>query len=504
MSSPDTSAQLRTDHLEADLGRRSAQGGAVIIAAQITNAAVALAALAVLGRLLRPNDFGLVAMAMAAVAGLAKGKDFGLSTAVVQRAAITDAQASTLFWLNVAVSATVALLIIAAAPGVAWFYGDPRLVAVTAVLALMPLADGLAVQQEAVLKRQMRFVTLSSIDTATLTASFATSIALAWWGARYWALVWQEIVYSVASALLIWTACGWHPGRPVRGSGVRPMIGFGLHLSGFRVLNYLAMNLDTVFVGRFWGAHQSGIYDRSYRVLMMPFQLVSAPLSAVAIPTLSRLQNDPRRYRAFYRAGIQVVFALSMPLIAFLFVDAEKVIRTILGDQWLAMVPVCRILAPAAFLGKFNVVTNWVYVSTGRADRQLRWSAVMLLPMVAAYAIGVRWGAVGVAAAHSAVTIGMRYPSIVYCFRTAPVRVADLLAVLWLPALASVSAGGLLAALSTQLPAPGGVLITLLVDLALYGLLYTAIWMAVPSGRRGWRDLTRLARDVQQDQAGRG
>ena len=82
-----------------------------------------------------------------------------------------------------------------------------------------------AAQTEAVMTRQMRFASLAAIDTTSLTVGFAVAVALAWWGSGYWALVVQEVVYSLVSAVLVWSVCGWRPGAPVRGSGVRSMIG---------------------------------------------------------------------------------------------------------------------------------------------------------------------------------------------------------------------------------------------------------------------------------------
>ncbi len=187
------------------------------------------------------------------------------------------------------------------------------------------------------------------------------------------------------------------------------MVAFGMHLSGFRILNHLALNLDTVFIGRFRGPLEAGIYDRAYRLLTIPSSLLNQPLSSVAVPALSRLQGDPARYRLFYLTWIRFVFAFTMPLVVFLFVDAERAVLTILGAQWIAIVPIYRVLAPAAFIGRLNVVTRWLYVTTGRTDRQLRWSAFLLVPMVAAYAIGVRWGAFGVAIAHTLVTCTLWY-----------------------------------------------------------------------------------------------
>ena len=255
--------------------------------------------------------------------------------------------------MSAAVAAAVSLLTLSLAPAMGWFYRDARLVAVTAALACVPFIDGVTLQSAAVTTRQMRFVALSTIDAAALAAGVAAALALAWAGAGYRALAGHEIVYSAAYAAAIWSVCRWRPGRPRRHSGVEPMVAFGMHLSGFRILNHLALNLDTVFVGRFRGPLEAGIYDRAYRLLTIPSSLLNL-LSAVAVPALSRLQGDAARYRVFYLAWIRFIFGLTMPMVVFLFVDAERAVLTILGAQWVAIVPIYRVLAPAAFVGRLT------------------------------------------------------------------------------------------------------------------------------------------------------
>ncbi len=391
---------------------------------------------------------------------------------------------------------SVALLTLVLAPAVGYFYQDARLTSITAALACVPLLDGVALQLEAVMTRQMRFVALAVTDAGALVAGVTTAVLLAWAGAAYWALVGQEILYSAAYTLAVWVVCRWRPGRPQRGSNVAPLVTFGLHLSGYRILNYLAMNLDTVFLGRFRGAQQAGIYDRAYRVITTPSTLLNGPLSSVAIPALSRLQGDAERYRVFYLAWIQFVFGLTMPLVAFLFVDAERAILTILGSHWIDIAPIYRVLAPAVFIGRFNVVTNWLYVTTGRTDRQLRWSAILLGPMVVAYAIGVGWGALGVATAHTLVTCLLWYPSVAYCCRTSPVSPRDVCSVMVMPSTASIAAGlGLLVA-QRLLPSGIAVPVEFVLDLLVYAALYAATWVVVPSGRRSLAQFVRLVREA--------
>ena len=487
---------LRTDHLGTDLAVRSARGSVVTLVAQATKFVAGTATTVVLARLLGPDDFGLMAITLATVGILGRIKDAGLFTATVQSKLLVQEQVTALFWLSTALAAAVALLTLMLAPAVGWFYRDARLVPVAAALACVPLLDGVTMPFQAVMTRQMRFVALSVLDAGALVVGLGAAVALARAGAGYWSLVWQEILYSAVYALAIGIVCRWRPGRPRRPSGVRPMVAFGLHLSGVRILNYLAMNLDTVFVGRFNGPQQAGIYDRSYRLITLPSTLLNQPLSAVAVPALSRLQDDDTRYRAFYRAWVGLVFGLTMPLVVFLFVDAERAVVTILGSQWIGIVPIYRVLAPAAFIGRFNVVTNWLYISTGRADRQLRWSAFVLVTMVTAYAVGVNWGAFGVAAAHTLVTCTLWYPGVVYCCRTAPVRPGDVLGVMAMPAVASIGAGLGLMAATRVLPDGLGVPVRFALDLMVYAALYGAAWVAVPGGRRRLVEFIGIAREA--------
>ena len=491
-----TADPLNTDHLESDLALRSARGSVVTLFAQGTKFAAGTSATIVLARLLRPEDFGLAAMALATVGVLARIKDAGLFAATIQSRHIAQEQATALFWVGAALAAAAALLILALAPAVGWFYRDARLVPITAALSLVPLMDGMTMQLQAVMSRQMRFVALSVVDAGTMAVGVAAAIALAWAGAGYWAIVGQELTYSAAYAIAIWTVCRWRPARPRRRSDVRPMVAFGLHLSGSRIVTYLTMNLDTVFVGRFRGPLEAGIYDRAFRLLTIPLMLFNQPLTAVAVPALSRLLGDAERYRVFYRTWIRLMFGMSMPLVVFLFVDAERAVVTILGAQWIDIVPLYRVLAPAAFIGRLSMVTNWIYLSTGRADRQLRWSLFLLVPMVAAYAVGVSWGAFGVAVAHTIVTCALWYPGVAYCCRSAPVSPRDVHSVMIVPATASIAAGLGLMAVNKVLPSGISVPVHFLLDLVVYTALYIGVWVAVPGERRRLAQGLSLVREA--------
>src|SRR5437868_1920061 len=122
---------FQTEHLKKDLHGRSFRGGVVTLSGQVVKFLLGLISTAILARLLRPQDFGLVAMVTSITAFVGLFKDLGLSNATVQRLHITHEQISFLFWINVVLSLATTLLVIALAPVIAWFYHEPRLFHVT-------------------------------------------------------------------------------------------------------------------------------------------------------------------------------------------------------------------------------------------------------------------------------------------------------------------------------------------------------------------------------------
>lgn len=473
------------------------RGGAVTLVSQGLRVLLQLASTAVLARLLTPSDFGLVAMVVAVIGFIGLLKDAGLSMATVQRERIDRDQVSNLFWANLLLSLAAVALAILLIPAVTAYYREPRLAGVTAALSAAFLLAGLGAQHRALLVRHMRFLALASVDVLALIAGVGAAIAAAAAGAGYWALVVLHLATAAAGLAGIWAADPWLPGPPRRGSGIRPLLAFGRDLTGFNVLAYVSRTMDNVLIGGLLGARSLGLYNKAYNLLLLPVNQINQPVTGVALPALSRLQGDPERYRRYYRTGLLLIASLGMPSIAFLFVDAETVILTVLGSQWQEAVSLFRALGPAAFLGTFNVATGWVYLSLGHTGRQLRWQVLGTTVTVTGFAVGLRWGALGVALAYSLTSLLLRYPALAYCYRGTPVTFGDLGRALGRPAAASLTAAGLLA-LAWSLPAtwPRGVS-GLVLDLALYGLLYLGLWLLLPGGREAVRRVRSLLGELR-------
>jgi PST family polysaccharide transporter len=417
---------FRTDHLMDTIGGRTARGGVVTMASHGIKFSVSIVATAILARLLSPQDYGLIGMVAVATNFVVMFKDLGLSLATVQKSEISAKQISTLFWINLGLSVITMIVLALLAPAVSWFYGDSRLTMITIVSACGFVVGGLTVQHEALLKRQMRFMTLSAIALASIIVGYAVGIAFAWYGFGFWALVYSQLALLATNAILVWITCGWRPGLPSRNSGVRSMLSFGGNITGYGTVNYFSKNADNLLIGKFWGAGPLGLYNKAAQLVGLPTDQVHEPVMAVAVPALSRLADSPERYRKAYLRIMEKVLLLVMPAVSLLIVSSDWLISIILGSQWK---DARTILVFMSIAGLFQPIINTagsLLVTQGRGRHLLYWSLITAPLSLVSIAVGLPWGAAGVAASYSLTRVLITNP-LMYWFvgRTGPVRTMD-------------------------------------------------------------------------------
>jgi O-antigen/teichoic acid export membrane protein len=408
------------------IGGRTARGGVVTMASHGLKFAVSIVATAILARLLTPQDYGLIGMVAVATNFIVMFKDLGLSLATVQKADISSEQISTLFWVNLTLSAITMLAMVLLAPAISYFYGDSRLTMIAVVSAFGFLVGGLTVQHEALLKRQMRFMALSAVALAAMIVGYLVGIAFAWYGFGFWALVFSQLALLATDAILVWIICGWRPGLPRRNTGVRSMLSFGGSITAYGTVNYFSKNADNLLIGRFFGAQQLGLYNKAAQLVGLPTDQVHEPVMAVAVPALSRLADSPERYRRAYLRIMEKVLMLVMPAVALLIVASDWLVSIVLGSQWKDAAPILVFMSIA---GLFQPVINTagsVLVTQGRGRHLFYWSLISAPLSIISICAGLPWGAIGVAASYSLTRVLITNP-LMYWFvgRTGPIRTMD-------------------------------------------------------------------------------
>lgn len=425
----------------ADLKANTIRGGFARLGAQGLNFLVRIASLTVLARLLSPKDFGMVGMVTAFTGVLILFRDFGLASAAVQRATVTEAQLSTLFWINTALGVLLGLATLAMAPAIAAFYHEPRLSAVTAVLAAGFLFNAAGIQHAAILQRRMQFTALSVISIVSLIAASVVGIILAMAGCRYWALVALSVTSPLVATIGFWVAAGWLPGMPRGWVGVRSMMRFGGTLTLNGVIAYVAYNADKVLIGRFWGADAIGLYGRAYQLVNIPTDNLNSAVGEVAFSALSRLQDDPVRLRSYFLKGFSLVLGLTVPITIACGLFADDMVSVVLGPKWEDAATIVRLLAPTILIFAIINPLGWLLYSIGLVQRSLKIALVFAPLMITGCALGLPYGPKGVAFAYSAVMMLWVVPHVLWCVHRTPISFADILLTASRPLASGIVAG---------------------------------------------------------------
>lgn len=475
---------FETAHVVADLRRLVVQGGLLKLLSQAAKFGMRVAGLVVMARLVTPGDYGVFAMVATLTSLIALLKDAGLSAATVQSKTITHEEISTLFWINVAVGAALACVTAALAPVLARFYGDPRIIAPVTAMGISFFFSAFATQHTALLQRQMRFKALESIGVASQFAGAAVMIVSAYFGARYWSLVLNVLAMQAANTLLILAASGWRPGAPSRSGGYGTMLRFGRDLSGFRLVSYFQRNLDNILIGRYCSSIDLGLYSKAYGLLRLPIMQIQEPIASLVVPALSRLQDDPKRYRNYFLKATQAVVFVGMPLVAFTALAARETLLLLLGERWLGAVPIFQAMIPAAFVGTMDMITRWIFLSRGRTDLMLRVGALSFMVVAAAFVCGLPGGPVGVATAYSVAYCLVSLPSMAFALKQSPITPGDVFSAVWRPAAISIATALLVLGMDISFTGPQAPALQFALKGALYGGVYTLLWVLIPGGRR--------------------
>lgn len=490
-----------TEGVLADLKRKSVRGAAFVAFGGASDFVLRFAAIAILARLLSPEDFGLVAMVTAVTAVLDGFRDLGLGMATVQNQAITRQQATNLFWVNAAGGVVFALALCSSSPLVATFYRDDRLVPLTLAMSLTFVWGGFSVQHEALMSRQLRQGRLAAIRLAASALSIAAAVALALGGWGYWALVWREVGRSALVTGGVWLSCPWLPGRPRRGAGVGTLIRFGRNLTVTNLLVAVIMNVDRLLIGRYFGTSPVGLYRQAQQLLMAPIDQLNAPIVAVAQPALSALQNDPARYRRYYEKIVFWVALATVPVGVFVAVYAHEITELVLGPAWREAATLIRIFGVAAAIRPAVGTSAIVLVTCGMSARYFWIAVAHSIVLVTALFMGIRWGAEGVAFAHVATTVLLAAPKLHYSFLGTPVTPRLFLRAVATPILSGLAMLAALVPLHGAL-APRSLLGSLAVGAPVGAAVYLTTWLVFPRGRAHVRTLLADVAAALRDSTG--
>jgi PST family polysaccharide transporter len=387
----------------------AARGVAWTGGGQILRQIIQIAGQLVLARMLAPQDFGLLGMAMFFIGIGQLIADFGVGSAIVQSQTRDSLTLSSCFWVNMALVAVLAAVMAVAAPLIGSFYQRPDLTPLVAVLSLNLVLSGLLVMPFALLTRDLRFAHTARAQVLGSLMGALSAVALAWSGAGVWALVAQPLVGSTATLLAAWWSHRWLPQLAFSWHAMAPLARFSFALLGTNLVGYGNRSIDSLLIGRFLGAGPLGVYAMAIQIMLYPLQQISSVIVRVLFPTLVQIKDDLPRLRGAYLKAVSTIALITFPLMSGLYAVADDFVLLVFGPTWAGMTPVLKVLCWVGLMQSVGTTVGAIYLSTGNPGVALKVSLLGAPVLVVGIAAGIPWGIEGVAVGYAISTVVLFY-----------------------------------------------------------------------------------------------
>ncbi|MDQ3281638.1 MAG: lipopolysaccharide biosynthesis protein [Acidobacteriota bacterium] len=380
------------------VGRKTARAAAWAFISTAGGKAVTLVGLALLARLLAPNEFGLLAFAMAYITYAEAIGDLGSGVALVYWPDRREDASQVTFIINAVGGVAWCLLTLAIAPYVAEFFHAENGAAIVRVLAFSFIIKFLGNTHDALLQKDLRFRARLIPDLALAIVKAIVSLALAWYGWGAWSLVYGHLAGLAARTILVWIASPWRPNLTFPRDLFKPMLAYGRGIIIINVLAAVGHHADIAIVGRYLGTRELGLYQIASKIPETTVVVLLWVLSKVLFPAFAKMHAEGASMRVAYLLSTRYITALTMPTAIGTFVLARPIIQTFFGPAWSSAAPVLAALAIYAGLRCLSTNAGDILKATGRAPLLARLSWLKTGLTVPALLIGAQFNSVAVAA----------------------------------------------------------------------------------------------------------
>lgn len=325
-----------------------------------------------LSRILSPDEYGLVALALVVISLADVFVVAGFGNALIQKKDADETDFSSVFYFNFIFSMFIYLLIFLIAPLLADFFEYSELTLVVRVLGIrVPIAAINSVQQ-AYVSRHMDFKRFFWSAFWGTILSGIIGIAMALKGFGVWALVAQYLSNTCIDTLVLWFTVKWRPIRVFDFVRVRDMFSYGwkLMVSGFIDTGY--NQIRNLLIGKIYTSKDLAYFTNGNQFPQAAISAINTSISAVLFPTMSQEQEDLQTVKNMTRQAIRVSSYILWPVMLGFAAVAPSFVSAFLTDKWLPCVPYIQIACVAYGFWPIHTANLEALKATGNSGMFLK------------------------------------------------------------------------------------------------------------------------------------
>jgi lipopolysaccharide exporter len=341
-----------------------AKGALWMLTLRFSVKGIALISTMILARLLMPEDFGLIALAMSVYSLLELIRAFGFGTALIQKQSATRLHYDTAWTLQFIFSSAAAVLLALVAYPVSQFYDEPRLLHILMILAMSMWLSGMANIGAVDFQKKMQFHREFVFGLSVKLVGFFVTIPLAFYLRSYWALLAGMFVSTLASVILSYLMHPYRPRFSLRATGELMGFSFWLLLNNF--LTFASQHSQNFVLGKLGGSGAVGLLSVSTEISSLTTAEIVAPINRAAYPGYAKLATDKPLLREAYLKVLGSIVLIAVPSALGIAAIAPVFVPVLLGEKWQAAIPVIQLIAISNVFAAMSTNSGYVYLAMAR------------------------------------------------------------------------------------------------------------------------------------------
>lgn len=349
----------------------------------------------VLGRLLSPSDYGMMAMISIFSLVATALQDSGFRTALTNIEHPKHEDYNSVFWFNIIMASSLYVILFLAAPLIGEYYHTPRVVPLCRYAFLSIVIASLGTAQSAYLFKHLRAKQQAEAGALAVILSSLTGVGMAFAGMVYWSLATQGLVYVGINTLLQWHFSPWRPSiHGITFAPVRRMFRFSCKILATTIMTHVNNNVLNILLGHYFTPRDTGNYNQAYQWNTKCYSLVQSMVAQVAQPVLVSLNGEEGRQKDVFRKMMRFTAFITFPLLFGFGLVAKEFIVTAIGEKWLASAQLIQILCISGATMPLSTLFSNMIISKGRSGTffwcTFTLGLVQIATMIMIWPMGIR------------------------------------------------------------------------------------------------------------------
>jgi PST family polysaccharide transporter len=308
-----------------------------------------LLSMIILARFFSPETYGSVASILVIYVFFQLMAEAGFGPAIINLNSWVDEKRDGVFSVTVIIGLFLSLLLFFLTNEISDFYNSEEIKKVIPYIAASVFFFSVSILPTAFILRDQLYSELAKanilseiISTTILIVLYKHFDSVSLLASKYFIMAFTNFIFQYKSCKKT------EFGMPKFGTqlrAVKPLLKFSLYQFGFNFINYFSRNLDNILVGKYLGSANLGVYDKAYQLMRYPLMLLTFAMTPAIQPVLRLHADDVDKIETIHSDFVFKLSILGSIIGLIIFILADTIVNIMLGDHWLAVIPLVKILA---------------------------------------------------------------------------------------------------------------------------------------------------------------